>query len=114
MYHSTVPERGQRVYHVRRRTMAVDYENLIRAIPDFPQPGILFRDITPLLGDGEALRAVVQDLASPFRQQQIDRVAGDRGPWVPLRRAAGCRTGRGVRSDAERGQAASRDVLRTV
>ena len=56
--------------------MAVDYENLIRAIPDFPQPGILFRDITPLLGDGEALRAVVQDLAAPFRQQQIDRVAG--------------------------------------
>ncbi len=55
--------------------MAADYENLIRAIPDFPQPGILFRDITPLLGDGEALRAVVQDLAAPFRQQGIDRVA---------------------------------------
>ena len=56
--------------------MTVDYASLIRAIPDFPQPGILFRDITPLLGDGEALRAVVQDLAAPFRQQQIDRVAG--------------------------------------
>ena len=55
--------------------MAVDYKDLIRAIPDFPQPGILFRDITPLLGDGEALRAVVQDLAAPFRQQRIDRVA---------------------------------------
>ncbi len=56
--------------------MTVDYASLIRTIPDFPQPGILFRDITPLLGDGEALRAVVQDLAAPFRQQQIDRVAG--------------------------------------
>ena len=56
--------------------MTVDYASLIRAIPDFPQPGILFRDITPLLGDGEALRAVVRDLAAPFRQQQIDRVAG--------------------------------------
>lgn len=55
--------------------MALDYESLIRAIPDFPQPGILFRDITPLLGNGEALRAVVQDLAAPFRQQRIDRVA---------------------------------------
>ena len=55
--------------------MTVNYESLIRAIPDFPQPGILFRDITPLLGDGEALRAVVQDLAAPFRQQRIDRVA---------------------------------------
>ena len=56
--------------------MAADYERLIRAIPDFPQPGILFRDITPLLGDGEALRAVVRDLAAPFRRQRIDRVAG--------------------------------------
>ena len=56
--------------------MTADYASLIRAIPDFPQPGILFRDITPLLGDGEALRAVVRDLAAPFRQQRIDRVAG--------------------------------------
>ena len=56
--------------------MTADYASLIRAIPDFPHPGILFRDITPLLGDGEALRAVVQDLAAPFRQQRIDRVAG--------------------------------------
>ena len=56
--------------------MTTAYESLIRAIPDFPQPGILFRDITPLLGDAEALRAVVQDLAAPFRQQRIDRVAG--------------------------------------
>lgn len=55
--------------------MTADYASLIRAIPDFPQPGILFRDITPLLGDGEALRAVVQDLAAPFREQRIDRVA---------------------------------------
>ncbi len=55
--------------------MALDYESLIRAIPDFPQPGVLFRDITPLLGDGEALRAVVQDLAAPFREQRIHRVA---------------------------------------
>ncbi len=54
----------------------MDYASLIRAIPDFPQPGILFRDITPLLGDGEALRAVVQDLAAPFKEQRIDRVAG--------------------------------------
>ena len=55
--------------------MTTDYESLIRAVPDFPQPGILFRDITPLLGDGEALRAVVRDLAAPFRGQRIDRVA---------------------------------------
>ena len=55
--------------------MAVDYEALIRAIPDFPQPGILFRDITPMLRDADALRAVVHDLAAPFRQSRVDRVA---------------------------------------
>ncbi len=41
----------------------VDYASLIRAIPDFPEPGILFRDITPLLLDPEACRAVTRDLA---------------------------------------------------
>ena len=55
--------------------MSNDYKSLIRDIPDFPQPGILFRDITPLLGDAEAFRAVVQDLAAPFRETAIDQVA---------------------------------------
>ncbi len=50
------------------------YEHLIRDIPDFPTPGILFRDITPLLGDASALRAAVDDLAAPFRDAAIDRV----------------------------------------
>lgn len=38
-------------------------EQLIRSIPDFPQPGILFRDITPVLGDARALREVVSTMA---------------------------------------------------
>ena len=50
------------------------YQDLIRTIPDFPVPGVLFRDITPLLGDAQALRAVVQDLAAPFRDANIDQV----------------------------------------
>ncbi|NLB47943.1 MAG: adenine phosphoribosyltransferase, partial [Microbacteriaceae bacterium] len=37
-------------------------EGLIREIPDYPNPGILFRDITPLLADGEALRATIDAL----------------------------------------------------
>ena len=40
---------------------------LMRDIPDFPQPGILFRDITPLLADGSAFRAAVRALAAPYR-----------------------------------------------
>ena len=55
--------------------MATQYESLIRIVPDFPLPGILFRDITPLLGNADALRAVVHDLAAPFRHQRVDRVA---------------------------------------
>ena len=55
--------------------MSANYERLIRDIPDFPRPGVLFRDITPLLSDPAALRAVVRDLATPFRAERIDQVA---------------------------------------
>ncbi len=47
----------------------------IRDIPDFPKPGILFRDITPLVGTPAAFRRAVVDMASPFRQEGIDVVA---------------------------------------
>ncbi len=50
------------------------YARLIRDIPDFPQPGILFRDITPLLNDAEAFRQAVHDMAAPFKGQGIDQV----------------------------------------
>ena len=42
----------------------VDYPSLIRSVPDFPEPGILFRDITPLLLNPEACRSAVSDLAA--------------------------------------------------
>jgi adenine phosphoribosyltransferase len=47
----------------------------IRAIPDFPKPGILFRDITPLLSDPAAFRLAVVEMANPFRTAKIDVVA---------------------------------------
>ena len=50
--------------------------SLIRPIPDFPQPGIVFRDITPLLDDAAAMRDTVQALVDPFRDTKIDKVAG--------------------------------------
>lgn len=55
--------------------MNPSYESLIRAVPDFPEPGVLFRDITPLLADPGALREAARDLAEPFRGKGIDRVA---------------------------------------
>jgi adenine phosphoribosyltransferase len=48
----------------------------VRDVPDFPEAGIVFRDITPLLADGAAFAAVVRALAEPFRDERIDLVAG--------------------------------------
>ena len=48
----------------------------IRAIPDYPKPGIIFRDITTLLGDARAFGAVVERLAAPWQASGIERVAG--------------------------------------
>jgi adenine phosphoribosyltransferase len=49
---------------------------LVRDIPDFPEPGIMFRDITPLLGDVDAFRFVIDALADEFAGETIDRVLG--------------------------------------
>jgi adenine phosphoribosyltransferase len=48
----------------------------IRTIPDYPKPGVMFRDITTLLGDARAFHDVVDELAQPWRAARIDRVAG--------------------------------------
>jgi adenine phosphoribosyltransferase len=48
----------------------------IRDIPDFPKPGILFRDITPLLQDPEGLKATIDALCEPHRENPPDYVAG--------------------------------------
>lgn len=76
-------------------------KNKIRDIPDFPRPGILFKDITPLVQDPAALRLTIHQLVHPFLGQPITTVAGmeARGfifgalvawemglPFVPLRK----------------------------
>lgn len=55
--------------------MSPDLTAYIRDIPDFPKPGILFKDITPLLGDPAALKAAVQALAEPYRDANLTAVA---------------------------------------
>jgi len=54
---------------------AIDLKKYIRDIPDFPKPGILFRDITPLLATPEALREVTHRFAEHYRTRSIDVVA---------------------------------------
>lgn len=51
-------------------------KNKIRDIADFPQPGILFKDITPLLQDSAAVKLAVQQLILPFRDKNITAIAG--------------------------------------
>ncbi len=51
-------------------------EPLIREIPDFPKPGILFKDITPLLADPAGLALAVELMANPFRKANIELVVG--------------------------------------
>ncbi len=76
-------------------------QSLIRDIPDFPKPGIVFKDITPVLAHPDAFRRVVGDMASYAREVQAEAVAGieSRGfifgaavalecklPFVPIRK----------------------------
>jgi adenine phosphoribosyltransferase len=81
---------------------SIDLKSFIRDVPDFPQPGILFRDITPLLHDPAAYRHVIDELASKIQSMTPDVIVGieSRGflfgapvayklglPFVPLRKA---------------------------
>lgn len=70
-------------------------ESLIREIHDYPEPGILFRDITPLLADGPAFRAVVEALVAPF-VGQFDVIAALEARGFLLASAAALATGTGV------------------
>ena len=53
----------------------VDLKNYVRDVPDYPKPGILFRDITPLLADAAALEAATEALAGLFAGEEIDVLA---------------------------------------
>jgi adenine phosphoribosyltransferase len=57
-------------------TIQNDLRAAIRSIPDYPKPGIMFRDITTLLGDARAFRRAVDELVQPWAGMKIDKVAG--------------------------------------
>ena len=54
----------------------MDLKQKIRTIPDFPEPGILFRDITTLLSDAEALNEMIERFTEHYRDEKIDLVVG--------------------------------------
>ncbi len=51
-------------------------KNLIRTIPDYPKPGIMFRDVTTLFADAQGFKAAIARLAEPHRTEPVDAVAG--------------------------------------
>ena len=53
-----------------------DLKAAVRSIPDYPKPGIMFRDITTLLGDARAFRRAVDELVQPWAGSKVDKVAG--------------------------------------
>ncbi|EIM27655.1 adenine phosphoribosyltransferase [Microvirga lotononidis] len=56
--------------------LITDLKAAIRSIPDYPKPGVVFRDITTLLGDARAFRRAVDELVHPFAGGRVDKVAG--------------------------------------
>ena len=73
---------------------AIDLTAMVRDVPDFPRPGIVFKDITPLLSDADALRQTVDELAGWAATKKPDVVIGAeaRGLWIgaALAREIGC------------------------
>ena len=56
--------------------VSVQVQRTLRAIPDYPKPGILFQDITPVLRDGDLLREVVAEMSRPFADAGVTHVLG--------------------------------------
>jgi adenine phosphoribosyltransferase len=54
----------------------MNLKSIIRTIPDYPKPGIQFRDITTLLSDARAFRQAIDKLVQPFAGAKVDKVAG--------------------------------------
>ena len=54
----------------------INLRDLVRTIPDYPKDGVMFRDITTLLGDAQGFKACVERLAAPYAASEVDAVAG--------------------------------------
>jgi len=56
--------------------VSVDLARFVRDVPDFPKPGVVFKDLTPMLADARAFAAAIDALIAPFLDAAIDRVVG--------------------------------------
>jgi len=88
----------------------IDLKGLIRTIPDYPKPGILFRDITTLIADPAGLRAAIDGLVWPFLTAGIDHVAGIEARGFILGGAVAHELGRGFVPIRKKGKLPARTI----
>jgi adenine phosphoribosyltransferase len=89
------PAQGGQSGRIMAASEGIDIRSLIRTIPDYPKPGILFRDITTLIADPLGLRASVDGLVLPFLKSGIDHVVGIEARGFILGGAVAHELGRG-------------------
>lgn len=82
----------------------MELKQLIREVPDFPKPGILFRDITPLIRDRQAFRKMVERFAERYIAKQIEAVVGIESRGFILGTAVAYRLGAGFVPIRKRGK----------
>jgi adenine phosphoribosyltransferase len=73
----------------------IDIESLIRDIPDFPKPGVIFKDITPLLASPEGFKEAIERMAQPYLDSGVTKVLGAEARGFILGGALACRLGSG-------------------
>ena len=58
------------------KQLEIQLKDYVRDVPDFPKPGIVYKDLTPLWKDPEAFAAMVEQLAAPYRESQVQSIVG--------------------------------------
>lgn len=87
-----------------------DIAALIRAIPDYPKPGIMFRDVTTLMGDAAGFREAIHQLAEPYHNVGIEAVAGIEARGFILGGAIADRLGTGFVPIRKKGKLPSKAI----
>lgn len=86
---------------------------LIRDVPDFPKPGVVFKDITPMLADPSGLALAIELLANPFRKTRVDLVVGAESRGFIFGTAVACCLSAGFTIVRKPGKLPHRTIART-
>ena len=86
--------------------------NAIRDVPDFPQPGIVFKDITPVLADAKLLKMAIDGMAEIVKGQRVDKVVGIDARGFIFGSMLAQHLGTRIYPGAQEGQAAMEDSRR--